>query len=85
MNFDCQIDASHELQLTNGMVIAVPVPAIQAARSEPIERATQAALKECVEKGIEGRDVTPFLLQRVNELTGGKSLEASKCIQCICR
>ena len=27
--------------------------------------------------GITGKDVTPFILQRLNELTAGKSLEAS--------
>lgn len=29
------------------------------------------------DKGITGRDVTPFILQKVNEITKGKSLQAS--------
>jgi pseudouridine-5'-phosphate glycosidase len=29
------------------------------------------------ERGVHGNDVTPFLLQRVNELTGGESLKSS--------
>ena len=35
------------------------------------------ALKEAEENGIKGKDVTPFLLGKVKELTEGKSLEAN--------
>jgi hypothetical protein len=39
-----------------------------------------ALFQLCSAKGIHGRDVTPFLLQRVNELTGGESLKSSELL-----
>ena len=35
------------------------------------------ALKECEEKGIKGKRITPFLLSKVKDLTEGSSLEAN--------
>ena len=35
------------------------------------------ALRECSEKGITGKRITPFLLDRVKQLTDGESLEAN--------
>jgi pseudouridine-5'-phosphate glycosidase len=35
------------------------------------------ASKESIEKKIHGQDLTPFLLQRINELSGGRSLRAN--------
>ena len=37
----------------------------------------EAALKECDEKGIRGKRITPFLLDRIQQLTGGESLAAN--------
>ena len=39
-----------------------------------MESATQAALKEASAEGIAGHEVTPFLLRRIREITGGASL-----------
>lgn len=33
--------------------------------------------KECEEKGIKGKDITPFLLAKIAEVTGGKSLDTN--------
>ncbi len=55
----------------------VPVPEAAAAAGERVERATQAALKEAAGRGLAGAEVTPFLLQRIRELTGGASLDAN--------
>lgn len=59
------------------MVIAVPIPKEQAGEGQLIEEATTQALNELKNQKINGREVTPFLLKRVNELSGGKSLTAS--------
>lgn len=64
------------LQLSSGMLIAVPCPQEQAASGQLIEEAVQLALSEAQAKGIVGKELTPFLLQRVNELSGGESLKA---------
>lgn len=63
------------LQYPGGGLLAVPIPKEQEAHN--VEGAIQQALKECSEKVTEGRDVTPFLLGRVNELTKGESLKAN--------
>ena len=44
---------------------------------EYIDSYVNQAVKECEEAGIKGKDSTPFLLKRIVELTGGKSLEAN--------
>lgn len=61
--------------LKHGHVIAVPPP--ETVEGAQIEAAIAAALEEAARAGVAGRDVTPFLLRRVNELTGGASLRAN--------
>ena len=38
------------------------------------------AVAECEAKEVRGKAVTPFILEKVNQLTGGKSLEANKAL-----
>lgn len=71
------IAASASLGLTCGMVLAVPIPQEAAAAGQVVEGAVQQALAEASSSGVCGRAVTPFLLKRVNELTGGASLAAN--------
>ena len=47
-----------------------------------IQLAISAALKDAAEKEIEGKDVTPFLLERINQLTEGKSLKSNIALVC---
>ena len=42
-----------------------------------INKAIDQAISECNEKGIHGKETTPFLLARVAELTGGNSLSSN--------
>ena len=37
----------------------------------------QTSLEEAGAAGVRGNDVTPFLLERIRQLTGGRSLEAN--------
>ncbi|KAL4459061.1 hypothetical protein ABPG75_013926 [Micractinium tetrahymenae] len=71
------IAASQKLALGGGMVLAVPIPDEQAAAGAAVERAISQALQEAEQRGVKGSEVTPFLLQRIQELTGGRSLEAN--------
>lgn len=71
------LDANRRLGMGSGIVLAVPISPEHAADGEVIERAIQVALEEADEKNIRARDTTPFLLRRVNELTGGASLRAN--------
>uniref|UniRef100_A0A3Q3T1L6 Zgc:136858 n=2 Tax=Mastacembelus armatus TaxID=205130 RepID=A0A3Q3T1L6_9TELE len=71
------IASTLSLGLQSGVLIAVPIPEEHAAAGQQIEEAIHAAVTEASAKGITGKDVTPFILQKVNELTKGKSLQAN--------
>lgn len=64
------------LNLGSGMLVAVPVPAEMEA-STSVELATEQAVREAKERGISGKDVTPFLLQRISDLSGAESLKSN--------
>ncbi len=66
-----------ELGLEGGMVIANPVLREDAMDEEVIEEAITKSLKEASEKGIDGKAVTPFLLERISQLTDGESLKTN--------
>ena len=42
-----------------------------------VEEAINKSLKEASEKGVDGKAVTPFLLERICQLTGGESLKTN--------
>ncbi|KAB5520415.1 hypothetical protein DKX38_024734 [Salix brachista] len=63
--------------LGTGTLIAVPIPKEHSASGGLIESAIQIALREARDKNITGNAETPFLLAKVNELTGGASLASS--------
>ncbi|XP_072408342.1 LOW QUALITY PROTEIN: uncharacterized protein [Chiloscyllium punctatum] len=58
----------------SGVLIAVPIPEEQAASSQVIDDAIQQAVVEARNKGIQSKEVTPFILTRIHELTKGLSL-----------
>jgi pseudouridine-5'-phosphate glycosidase len=66
-----------ELNLEGGIVIANPIPEADALPADEIEAAIQQAVKEAEQKGIEGKEVTPFLLAKLGEMTAGRSLAAN--------
>lgn len=65
------------LGLAGGAVIANPIPEADELAPEMINKIIEEALAEAKEKGIKGKDVTPFMLGKVKELTDGKSLVAN--------
>ncbi|NXJ59633.1 YOW5 protein, partial [Rostratula benghalensis] len=65
------------LGLSSGVLIAVPCPEERAASGQVIEEAIRQALNEARSKGITGKELTPFMLQKVNELTDGRSLDSN--------
>lgn len=86
-NTSCRCDSVEELSdmvgamanipMRSGMVIVNPIPKEFEADEDMIDRATTKALREAEKNGITGRDVTPFLLARIAELTEGASLKAN--------
>jgi len=63
--------------LKGGAIIANPIPDEFAMPQEEIDQAIAAALQEANTKGIKGKDVTPFLLSKIKELTAGRSLASN--------
>ena len=66
-----------ELGLPSALLVTQPIPADAALNGPEVHEAEKQASTEASEKGIHGQALTPFLLQRVNELTKGKSLKAN--------
>lgn len=65
------------LGLPGGQLVVNPIPAeAEIPRSEMIP-VVDAALAEAEAQGIAAKEVTPFLLDRIFELTGGRSLDAN--------
>jgi len=71
------IKTKWDLNLTGGMVVANPIEEKYQMDYEVINKAINDAVKEAEEKGIKGKDSTPFLLAKVKEITGGESLESN--------
>ena len=65
------------LNMSSGVLVAVPIPEHASAEGEIIEQAIKQALYEANARNVTGKEVTPFILKRVNELTEGASLKAN--------
>jgi pseudouridine-5'-phosphate glycosidase len=72
--------AKWTLGLDGGVVVANPIPEEAALDAAAIEEAIHGAVTEADAKGIRGKDVTPFLLARVEALTQGASLAANRAL-----
>ncbi|MGB8859500.1 MAG: pseudouridine-5'-phosphate glycosidase [Ilumatobacteraceae bacterium] len=65
------------LGLSTGISIANPIPVADEIPAGEIATHIEAALADLAAQGVTGQDVTPFLLKRVVEGTGGRSLVAN--------
>ncbi|MDY0974162.1 pseudouridine-5'-phosphate glycosidase [Massilia sp. CFBP9012] len=63
-----------QLGLKGGVVVSNPVPAESAMAPDEIDAIIHQALQEAQQQAVTGKQVTPFLLARIKELTGGRSL-----------
>lgn len=69
-----------QLGIQSGMLLAVSIPPAHALPDAEVEQAIEACLKEAASRGINGKDITPFLLQRISQLTKGRSLAANQAL-----
>ena len=69
--------ARETLGFHTGTLIATPVPAEHELPAEVAEKAIAQALQEAEARGVRGKEVTPFLLARVSELTHEESRTAN--------
>ncbi len=70
-------DTHTGLGMTGGMVVTVPPPEKEALSGTEIQSAINQALDQSVADGVRGKHTTPYLLQKVKELTGGASLQVN--------
>lgn len=66
-----------DLNLDGGIVIANPIPTEYEANQTTMNNAISEALADAHKNNIKGKDVTPFMLDRIKKLTGGESLAAN--------
>lgn len=71
------LHAKWSMGLAGGAVIANPIPAEFAMPRDVIDAAIIRALTEARARGVSGKEATPFLLERVCDITGGDSLAAN--------
>lgn len=69
--------AKWDVGLRGGLIIANPIPEEYAMDSTYMNGVIEQAVAEAREKGIRGKKITPFLLARIVELTGGESLASN--------
>jgi pseudouridylate synthase len=66
-----------EMGMQSAILVAQPPPSEEALPNEVVEAAVVTAMLEIRDKGIWGQAVTPYLLNRIRELTGGDSMRAN--------
>ncbi|MBP1046292.1 pseudouridine-5'-phosphate glycosidase [Enterococcus sp. BWM-S5] len=71
------LKAKWDLAIDGGAIIANPIPEEYSMDEGFINDAIETALKEADEQGVSGKDITPFLLGKIKDVTDGKSLESN--------
>ena len=71
------IRAKWEMGLDGGVLVANPIPDEWAMDPDRMNKVIDAAVAEAEEKHIHGKNITPFLLARIKEITGGDSLASN--------
>ncbi|XP_026285696.1 uncharacterized protein LOC113211521 isoform X1 [Frankliniella occidentalis] len=71
------LDIMRHSELRSGIVIAVPVPESNSIPSDEMEDIIKNAVQEANQKGIKGKDITPYILSHVAKSTEGRSLSTN--------
>lgn len=71
------IKAKHDLGVHGGILVGNPIPKEYEMPKAMADRAIDIAVKKAEENGIKGKQLTPFLLALVKEMTGGMSLDSN--------
>ena len=72
-----ELKVKWELGIEGGALLALPIGKSMAIDGKKIELIIQGALEQAQEQKVSGKDVTPFLLSKVAEVTEGASLQAN--------
>ena len=73
----CALIEGYGLSETAPIVIANPVPESAAMDSVEVDRAIHRAIEMAAKKGVRGKEITPFLLESLDQITGGACLKTN--------
>lgn len=68
------------LRLNTGVLLAAPIPEADALEAVEIETVIAQATEDALQQNIHGKDLTPFLLARIANLTGERSVQANRAL-----
>ena len=71
------LEVKWKLGLKGSVLIANPIPSEYEVPVYEMEQYIQQALKSATERGVKGKDITPFILQFIAQVTSGESLAAN--------
>ena len=71
------VKAKRDLGIHGGILVGNPIPKQYEMPKAMADRAIDIAVKKAEENGIKGKQLTPFLLALVKEMTGGMSLDSN--------
>lgn len=71
------MNAHWQMGIPSGVLVTNPIPEAFSMPKELIDAAINQALTDATNNGVSGKDVSPFLLAAIKELTGGSSLKAN--------
>jgi pseudouridine-5'-phosphate glycosidase len=77
-----QAMACHWAMGGGGVLIANPIPEAESLDGQAIDAAIEKALSAAQAHGIAQKDITPYLVSRVAEFSGGRSIAANKALIC---
>lgn len=63
--------------LTSGVLVAVPIPEADALEPSHVDSLIQKALRAADEQGVKGKEITPFLLSHLVDISDGETLQAN--------
>lgn len=69
--------AKADLGIGGGMLVANPIPKAYSLDESYINQKIDEAINEAEQKGIKGKETTPFLLDKIQKITGGESLDSN--------
>ena len=68
------------LGLSGGAIVGTPIPEKHQMPRSEIDKAINTALQNAEKKGIKGKEITPYLLDSIKEITSGRSLKANMAL-----
>lgn len=71
------LKSKEDMALGGGMLVTNPVPEEYSMDADVINKAIDEALSEADKLGIKGKEVTPYLLDKIQKITGGVSLQSN--------